>query len=231
MMNDKKNLPVLHSAQNLTITFPKENEHISDKDAKKNRDLIKKNGAYTNDGKAYIDKIASPHFLATDKNGVNRFVNTLENEDKLEQGEQRLVSVSAVNKEISERIQEPREIQKERLRDSESCLNALRDSPDLEKIREVEESKNRKEKSKLKARKIAAENISACQVTGEPLETDADAHHIARQADKPREAINLDNIIVINKQPHREIHAAGAESSEELSKLCKEKGWNDPTKN
>lgn len=156
----------------------------------------------------------------------------MENEDKLELGEKKLVAASAVGKEISERIQEPRDtVQKERLRDSESCLNALRDSPDLEKIREVEESKNRKEKSKLKARKIAAENISACQVTGEPLETDADAHHIARQADKPREAINLDNIIVINKQPHREIHAAGAESSEELSELCKEKGWNDPTKN
>lgn len=230
-MSDENNLPVVHSAQILTIIFPKENEHISDKDAKKNRDLIKKDGAYTSDGKVYIDKSALPHLLATDKKGVNRFYNNLENEDKLEQGEKKLVAASAVGKEISERIQEPRDtIQKERLRDSESCLNALRDSPDLEKIREVEESKNRKEKSKLKARKIAAENISACQVTGEPLETDADAHHIARQADKPREAINLDNIIVINKQPHREIHAAGAESSEELSELCKEKDWNDPTK-
>lgn len=231
-MCDKKNLPVVHSAQDITIIFPKKNQHISDKDAKKNRELIKKNGSYTSDGKVYIGRSALPHLLATDKKGVNRFYNNLENEDKLEQGEKNLVSVSAVGKEISERIQEPRDtIQKERLRDSESCLNAFRDSSDLEKIREVEESKNRKEQSKLKARKILAENISACQVTGEPLETDADAHHIARQADKPREARNIDNIAIINKRPHLEIHTAGAESPEELSQLCKEKGWNDPTKN
>lgn len=34
-MSDKNNLPVVHSAQILTIIFPKENEHISDKNAKK----------------------------------------------------------------------------------------------------------------------------------------------------------------------------------------------------
>lgn len=230
-MSDEKNLPVVHSAQNLTIIFPKKNEHISDKDAKKNRDLIKNEGAYTGNGKVYLNTRALTHILATDKKGVNRFYNNLENEDKLEQGEKNLVSVAALSKEISERIQEPRDnLQKERLRDSEKCLNALRDSPDLEKVREVAESKNRKEKYKLKQRKIAAENISTCQLTGKPLEADADAHHIARQADEPRETLNLDNIIVINKQPHREIHAAGAESSEELSELCKEKDWNDPTK-
>lgn len=230
-MSDGKNLPAVHSAKNLSISFPEKNKHISDKEAEKSRELVKNNGAYTNDGRAYIDKNALPHLLATDKKGANRFFNNLEDEDKLELGNQNLASVSSVNKEISERIQEPRDtLQKERLRDSEACVNAFRDAPELEKIREVEESKNRKEQPKLKAKKIKAENITACELTGAPLAPDADVHHIERQADKPRKARDLNNIVVANKTPHREVHAAGAETPEELSALCTEKGWNDPTK-
>lgn len=230
-MSDDKNLPVVHSAENLTITFPKKNEHIDDKDAERNRHLIKKDGAYTNDGRAYVDTSALSHLLATDKRGVNRFYTKLDNNDKLELGSRRLASVSSVNKEISERLQEPRDtLQRERLRDAEGCVNAMRDAPELEKIREVEESKNRKEQPKLKAKKIKAGNITTCQLTGAPLDPDADAHHVERQADQPRKARDLNNIIVANKPPHREVHAAGAESQEELSLLCDKNGWNDPTK-
>lgn len=232
MMSDKKNLPAVHSAKDITINFPDKNKHITDKEAEKSRNLIQNKGAYTNDGKAYVDKDTLPHLFATDKKGANRFYNNLEDEDKLELGKQSLASVSSVNKELSERIQEPRDtLQKERLRDSEKCINAFRDAPELEKIREVEESKNRREQSKLKAKKIKAENISACQLTGEPLEPDADAHHVTRRADKPRKARDLDNIVVVNKQPHGEIHTSGAETPEKFSQLCREKGWSDPTKN
>jgi len=230
-MSDEQNLPAVYSAKNLNIYFPEKNKHISKKEAEKNRFLIKSSGAYTNDGRAYIDKNALPHLLATDKKGANRFFNNLGNEDKLELGNKNLASVSSVNKEISERIQEPRDtLQKERLRDSEGCVNAFRDAPELEKTREAEESKNRKEQPKLKVKKIKAENITACELTRTPLEFDADAHHIERQADKPRKARDLSNIAVVNKSPHREVHAAGAETPEELSALCSEKGWNDPTK-
>lgn len=230
-MSDEKNLPAVYSAKNLSISFPEKNKHISDKEAENNRNLVRNNGAYTSDGRAYIDINALPHLFSTDKKGVNRFFNNLEDEDKLELGNQNLASVSSVNKELSERIQEPRDtLQKERLRDSEACVNAFRDAPELEKIREVEESKNRKEQSKLKAKKIKAENITTCELTGAPLELDADAHHIERQADNPRRARDVNNIIVTNKAPHREIHAAGAETPEELSALCAEKGWSDPTK-
>ncbi|WP_265432587.1 hypothetical protein [Aeromonas salmonicida] len=230
-MSDKKKLPVVHSAKDLSISFPEKNKHISDKEAEKSRELVKNNGAYTNDGRAYMDKNALPHLLATDKKGANRFFNNLEDEDKLELGNKNLAAISSVNKEISERIQEPRDtLQKERLRDSEACVNAFRDAPELEKIREIEESKNRKEQPKLKAKKIKAENITACELTGAPLDPDADAHHIERQADKPRKARDLNNIVVANKLPHREVHEAGAETPEELSALCTEKGWNDPTK-
>lgn len=230
-MCEDKSLPVVHSASQLTIIFPAKNKHISDKESEKNRAVIQSGGAYTSDGRVYIDKAALPHLLATDAKGANRFYNNLDDEDKLELGNKMLASASSVNREISERIQQPRDtLQKERLRDSEGCINALRDAPELEKIREAEESRIRKEQSSLKEKKIRAEGISACQLTGEPLDPDAHAHHMERQADNPRKAIDLKNVIVVNPSPHGEVHKAGAETPEELSALCASKGWNDPTK-
>lgn len=230
-MCEDKDLPVVHSASELTIVFPEKNKHISNKESDKNRALVKSDGAYTSDGRAYVNKDVLPHLLATDTKGANRFYNNLDDEDKLENGSEKFASVSSLNKEISERIQEPRDtLQKERLRDSEGCINALRDAPELEKIREVEESRNRREQPKLKEKKIKAEGISACQLTSEPLTRDAHAHHIERQADSPRKSRDLNNVIVVNPSPHEEVHAAGAETPEELSALCARKGWNDPTK-
>lgn len=224
------NLPTLHSANDLTISFPKKNAHISDKEADKTRTLIKEQGAYSLDGRAYIDKKALPHVLATDSKDTKRFYNDLDEEDKLENTQGDFASVSSVNKEISERLQEPRDtLTRERLRDSEACVNAMRDAPELEKLREVEESKNRREQPRLKAKKIQAENLTNCQLTEKPLEPDADAHHIERRADKPRKARELSNIVVANKSPHKKVHSAGAESPSELKALCEEEGWNYPS--
>lgn len=230
MCNNKKSELVIHSASDLTLTFPKANQHIPSKEAEKTRKAISTQGAYTPDGKAYVNKKALPQVLATDQKGVNRFVNDLEDEDKMENGSETFVSAPAVMKEISERIQWPIDtIKKEKLRDSEGCVQALRDAPELDKIREVRESNIRKELPSLKMKKIKAESVTACQVTDEPLLPDAHAHHIQRKADNPSKALDLDNIVVVNPAPHDEIHAAGAESWDELSNLCKEKGWNDPT--
>ena len=231
MSDNKKNELVVHSASDLTLKFPEANQHITSKEAKKTRKAVSTGGAYTPDGKAYVNKKALPQVLATDKKGVNRFVNDLENEDKMKNGSEVFVSAPSVMKEISERIEWPIDtIQKEKLRDSEGCVQALRDAPELDKIREIKESNIRKELPGLKAKKIKAENITACQVSSKSLQPNSHAHHIVRKADDPWKALDLNNIAVVNPVPHDEIHAAGAESPEELSKLCKEKGWNDPTR-
>lgn len=228
-MSENKNMLTLISANKLTIKFPDKNEHITDAEAAKTRDLVAKKGAYTVEGGAYLRKDALPHLLATDGRGVNRIYNELDQEDKLEVGQEKFVSIPAINKEISKRIQEPRDtLEKERLRDSEGCINALRDAPELEKYREVEESRNRHEQPLLKEKKIRAESITACQLTGAPLQSDAHAHHVERKADKPRKARDLGNIIIANPSAHGEVHREGAESREELSALCEKKGWKDP---
>lgn len=229
MADENENLPTVLPTSNLQIAFPATSQNIDLEDGEKTRALIKETSAYTPDGSAFINKEAMPHLLATDKKGVNRIYNDLDNEDKLELGEKKLLSVPAVSKELSKRIQEPRDpIERERLRDSEACVIALRDAPALEQMRVLDEAKNRREQPLLKRKKIKAEQITACQVTGQPLQPNAHAHHIERRADKPRKARNLDNIIVVNPEPHQEIHRQGAESPEDLQKLCAQKGWINP---
>ncbi|WP_139350226.1 hypothetical protein [Rhodanobacter sp. C03] len=171
-------------------------------------------------------KSALRHLLATDNAGANQFYNDLSNEDKTQNGTTRYVATSALNKELSRRIQEPRDVYKlERLKDAELCVNTLRDDPKLEKLRALAESHIRKMQPKLKQQMLKAESITACQVSGEPLQPDAEVHHIVRQADQPDRSLDSTNHLLINKPPHREIHAAGTHSSEALVALAREKNW------
>lgn len=229
---DENKAVVIHEASDLDILFPEKNQYISEREGSKTRKLIKEGGRYTDDGRAYLDRKSLPHIFGTDSAGARRFYNDLDDDDRLEQGSQQMASVASVNKELSERLQEPRDVVvKERLRDAEACINAFRDAPKLEKIRNIEESNIRRDLPKLKDKKVKKENLTECQVTGEPLGKDAEAHHMDRKADNPRRARDLDNIAIVNLEAHRTIHKEGANSREELSKLCKEIGWNDPSKN
>lgn len=125
-MSVEKNSIVEHSSQDLTISFPENNKHISEKEAERSRSFVENNGAYPSDCRGYINKNALPHLMAINRKGANRFFNNLEDEGNLESNNQNLTSISSINKEISERIQEPRDtLQKERLRDSEVCVNAF----------------------------------------------------------------------------------------------------------
>ncbi|QET02562.1 HNH endonuclease [Cupriavidus pauculus] len=222
----KDQLPVVHSAETLDLKFPEAKDHITPEDASKTRTLITTGGVFTPDGKPYIPTSALAHLLATDKPGVNQLYNDLPNEDKMQDGHTRYIATPALNKEFSRRIQEPRDVYKiERLKDAEACVNAFRDNPELEKRRALVESHIRKTLPKLKQQMLKAENITACQVTGEPLQTDAQVHHIERQADQPSKSLDPDNLVLINKSPHQRIHDAEAHSHEALASLAGEENW------
>jgi hypothetical protein len=214
-MDDKKdkNLPILHSAEDLTVRVPKPIKQIKSA-ANKTQKLIKKSGAYTPDGRLYIKRNALPHMLVTDPKGARRFYNNLDEEDKLENGKDEYASVESVQKEASKRIQEPRDtLRRERLRYTEDCLKAARDAPQLEKIREIEESQIRKELPCVKKKKLKAASVDA--ITGHPL-TEPEVHHKDRMADNPRRALDPDNLEVLNKDTHKHIHRQGIETEEDF---------------
>lgn len=225
-MPPKSQLPILHSATELELRFPKPNAYITPEDSAKTRELIQGRAMFTPDGKPFIPSSALPHLLATDRPGANKFYNDLPDGDKMRNGTERLVAAPALNKELSRQIQEPRDVYKiERLKYSEACLIALRDAPELEKLRLLEESRIRKDVPKLKGQMLKEGSISACQASGEPLEPDAEVHHIERRADQPSMSLDPSNLLLVNKDPHREIHEAGAHSPGELTALAEKKGW------
>lgn len=219
-------LPKVYRATDLEIDFPEKSEYVTESEAEKTRKSISEKSVFTPDGQTYIDKESLPSLLATDKKGAARAYLDANTEDKLELGEKRYLTTSRTQYEISKRIEEPRDtLQIERLKDSEKCLIAYRDHPDLEKRREVEESKIRKELPNLKAKKQKIDNVQNCELTGDSLEKNAAVHHKERRADKPRLSLDEDNLLLINPEPHKEIHKVGAESKEELLALSEERGW------
>lgn len=226
MSNDKKKL-TLKPATELTLSFPKPHQHIEN-EGNKTRKLLPSNSHYEPaTGKVFVDKKILPHLLATDKAGANKFYNELDNDDKCEYSEQKLVSVPAVQKEISKRIEEPRDtIQTERLKDSEQCLITVRDAPEIAKERELLESKNRRDLPKIQKKVIQENNITHDECTGEPLGATPHAHHIERKADNPRKTLDPNNLAIINDNTHHDIHAKGIHSPEELLKYSEENGGN-----
>jgi len=222
VLPENKNDIVIYKATNLTLNFPEnDNKHIETK-VEKTKKSIQNDSLYTSDGRVWTPKKSLPNMLATDSKAINRFYNDLNNDDKLENGSEKYVSIEATQKELSKRIQEPRDTnEKDRLKYSEKAIITLRDAPEIEKIREQFESHIRKElpKVKEKKRKLETEDY----VTGNPL-TQPEAHHIERVADNPRKALDENNIVVVNKEIHQEIHREDAESKEELEELKKK--WN-----
>ena len=227
MMKDEKKETSLvkYKAEDLSIDFA-DNEYPSDKEKAITRNAINRGGIVKNDGRTFINKNNMSSLLCTDKKGANKVYNDLDDDEKFQDGNSKYADTSAIIKELSKRIQEPRpQLERERLKDSRNCINAFIDSPKLEKERSIESDRIQKELPKLTKKKIKCENIKYDQLTGETFDNDAEGHHKERKSDNPRKATDISNIIVTKKKNHQEIHKNGAEDSESLKKLAQEKGW------
>lgn len=221
----------LRPAKELSPQFPEPIEQLPPAVAVRIRDGLRNTSAYSDDGRLFLNRRLNKDLLATDQAGANRFYVELDDGDKLEDGAEQYAAAEAVIYEQSRRIQEPRDpIKREQLRDAERCVQALRDAPELEKIRVLEEARIRRELPKLKDRVVAARDITTCELTGQPLQPDAHAHHADRKEDRPRRSLDPANIAICNPAPHREVHASGADSAVELEKFAAENNgtWRRP---
>ncbi len=227
MMKDEKKETSLvkYKAEDLSIDFP-DNKYLSDKEKAITRNAINKGGIVKNDGRTFVNKNNMSNLLCTDKKGANKVYNDLDDDEKFQDGNSKYADTSAITKELSKRIQEPRpQLERERLKDSRDCINAFIDSPKLEKERSIESDRIQKELPKLTKKKMKSENIKCDQLTGETFDNDVEGHHKERKSDNPRKATDMSNILVTKKKNHQEIHKNGAEDSESLKKLAQEKGW------
>jgi hypothetical protein len=224
-MNNKE--IIFKPVTGLSVKYPAKPETLNDKE---HDDIIKnldKNVCITPKSEVAVKKQGIPKILLTDKKGANKFINDLPNDQKIENGNDTYVAIPSVQKEISKRIQEPRDpLVKEKLKDTEKSLLAIRDAPELERARNADHQRIENELPKLRDRKIRTENIVADDITGEPLKPNAVAHHIERKADAPNEARNLDNVAILNLETHIEGHQnnfEGKKSYENFKEIKQQK--------
>lgn len=225
----EEKLPAVRKATELTINFPS-NSQLEEKEQNQINKAITKGGIVAPNGRCYVNKKQMNKLLVTDKKGAAKVFNDAQEKDKYENENQEYLATSEVKKVIDERIQEPRSsLEHEKLKYSESCLNALRDSSELVKERHIEADRIVKDRPLLTSKKIKEEDITKCELSGESFEDDARGHHIERVSDNPREARNLDNIVVVKEKVHQDIHNEGAESPSKLRKYIKKNNYNMPS--
>lgn len=232
-MTKKKELVVL--ASDLDINFPDSPEYVGEKTAEAIQNSIVNNGVVIRtdnvavNRECFLDKNALPTLLKTDVKGVNRLYNNLPKSDKKSNGNERLVKLSATQKIVSERIQEPRSpLVNQHLQYAELCLISFRGCAKLQSDRALSDSQIKEKLPKLKGHLIKERGLTECEYTGEPLDNKSAAHHRDRKADKPALSLDGENVDIINNPPHVTVHSVGAETSGEVDELADKMGWNKP---
>lgn len=211
------------SAESLDVKLPEPSRILVPEDAERTRDAIIKHGAVTHDAKMVYERDGIAAILATDNAGANKFIAELPNDEIIEDGNKVFIRQPQINLELSRRIQEPRDAyQGARLRDAERCINAVRDTPELRNRRLELEARARKEMPKVKRQVL--KNTDTC-ISGEPLQKDAEVHHVERVADNPDFACDPNNMRPVNPHIHDRIHAAKAHTLQALDELAKQEGW------
>lgn len=163
----------------------------------------------------WLKKDCISSILHTDTYGGDAFLNSLSINDSPSGSTH--VSLSSLMKELSKRIQEPREsLKTEKYLESEKYLRKVRDNHVLKKMREFKALEIQKEETELKAKMRKDKSINCCKVSGLPLD-DFDVHHIERKADKPHKAAEPENCIPVKKSVHKQIHNEQANCAQELN--------------
>lgn len=223
----EENLPELRKASELTIKRP--DSALEKQEEDKIINAVKEGGVVTNEGKCFIDSKQLHKVLATDKKGAAKVYIDAQDKDKYKHGNNNYLSVAEIKKNIEERIEEPRStLEHEKLEYSEKVLNEFRGAPELVKERHIEADRIKNERPLLTKKKMKKENIKKCELSGEEFENDARGHHVERVEDNPRKARDLNNIVVIKEEIHKDIHENGAESPEKLKEYIKNKNYNMP---
>ncbi|WP_394887029.1 hypothetical protein [Clostridium butyricum] len=224
---EEENLPELRKASELTIKRP--DSALEKEEEDKIINAVEKGGVVTDEGKCFIDKKQLSKVLVTDKKGAAKVYNDAQAKDKYEDGKNSYLSVAETKKNIEERLEEPRTtLEHEKLEYSDKVLTEFRSAPELVKERHIEADRIKKERPLLTKEKVKKENITECELSGEKFENDARGHHVERVEDNPRKARNLDNIVVIKEDIHKDIHENGAESPEKLKEYIKKNNYNMP---
>jgi hypothetical protein len=202
-------------------------EKLTEEEQSKINNVVQENGIVTQDLRTAINKNGIKAILTTDQKAVNRLYNNLDEDDKIENGDEKYIRTPAVIKEICEREENYHNPHtKAILEHSKRALDALSNNSEVENLRQIDKSRKDKQLPQVKQEKIK-ESMSIDNLTGESIEK-GDVHHTERVADNPRKQNDKENLIFTSHKNHSKIHKENAETPKELEQLAKNEGWNYP---
>lgn len=122
-------------------------------------------------------------------------------------GDVEYMSTPHLQKEISQKRQQPRSItEQEKLGYAQDCVNAFSNNEELSRQRAIEADLITKQRAQLGKKVIKERKSKVSELSGKPLDGMAEVHHKDRVADKPERAFDPTNLAVIRKDEHSEYH-------------------------
>lgn len=214
-----KNEIIKFKGADLNIQFPKNNQ-LNKNETDRIESAITNNLIADHQNKTYINAKGLPKILSTDNPGARKFLSGLNQSEKIETEGQHYASTRGVLDELNKRSEEPRTMMElEKYDHTINSINAARNAQDLRNARVIESDRIRKGRKNLTNEVMKERNIDSCEVTGEKLgpSNPAHGHHIERAQDEPRKALNKDNIAIVGKKVHEEIHKNNIDDSKKFN--------------
>lgn len=198
---------VIREASTYEIKFP-DNEYLSKSQMKRIQGAVKKGGVSIGN-ETYISDEELPKLLSTDRKGVTNIMMDAPPEDLRTIGDTEYMSTPQLQKEISKKRQQPRSLtEQEKLGYAMECVDAFSNNPELNKRRAIEAEGIAKERVSLGKKIIKERQSTISELSGRPLENEAEVHHKDRVADKPERALDRTNLTVIRCDEHQEYHSS-----------------------
>lgn len=178
-------------------------------------------------GVMWVDIERIHAILRTTKPIANYHLKDIEDKDKLRYGNKVYVKAYHIRNIIDKSIQiEKISRRKEYLKYSEEIYMAIRDCATAEIIRQKYSNIIEGDRKKLKASRIKKYKIKYDELTGDKIEkATAEFSHIRSYAIFREISTDIENGLIVNKQTHNVITAAGINDEVELYQLCTEKNW------
>lgn len=218
---EQKNEISIRNASEFKIEYP-DNHNLEEIEKNKIQDAIDKGGIAVGQ-KTFISEKSIPILLNTDIKGAQIVLNNVPIEEIKQYGEEDYLSSSQLKKEITDRSEQPRStLEREILKYSEECIEAFSKNSTLEKERSIQADRIKKDRLSIGKKTIKKRNAHVSEMSGKPLNGEAEVHHKNRVADKPEEFSNPENLVILTRDEHKKFHQSGFLPTEEGFEKFKE---------
>ena len=202
--NKKEELEI-RKASSYDINFP-DNKYLENSDKQRIQKAVT-DGGISIGNKTFISEKELNKLLVTDRKGVTNAMMSTPPGDLKKVGDVEYMSTPHLQKEISQKRQQPRSItEQEKLGYAQDCVNAFSNNEELSRQRAIEADLITKQRAQLGKKVIKERKSKVSELSGKPLDGMAEVHHKDRVADKPERAFDPTNLAVIRKDEHSEYH-------------------------